>query len=118
MRVIAPYLVLGVVVLIWVILIIRTPFPRVGEEAHETSTVSHGSLRNPFRYPHFLFAVAAQFFYIGAQVGTWSYFIPYIEDYAHKSDKVAGYFLTGTLVAFAGGRFTATWLMKFFRPAV
>ncbi len=125
MRVIAPYLVLGVVVLLWAILMIRTPFPRVGDEgsvsAERQSNAEdgrdRGALGNLLRSPRFLFAVVAQFFYVGAQVGTWSYFIPYVEDYAHQSDKVAGYFLTGTLVAFAVGRFAATWLMQFISPS-
>jgi FHS family L-fucose permease-like MFS transporter len=115
MRVVAPYLALGIVVLIWAVLIIRTRFPRVGDEG--TTGSDHGSLANLFRYPHFLFAVIAQFFYVGAQVGTWSYFISYVEDYAHQSDKVAGYFLTGTLIAFAVGRFAATYLMQFISPS-
>jgi FHS family L-fucose permease-like MFS transporter len=63
-----------------------------------------------------MFAVIAQFFYVGAQVGTWSYFITYVQDYAHESEKTAGYFLTGTLVAFAVGRFAATYLMRFIAP--
>jgi FHS family L-fucose permease-like MFS transporter len=117
LRVIAPYLVLGTVVLIWAILIWRTPFPHVGDESIDAKTRDHGSLANLFRYPHFLFAVVAQLFYVGAQVGTWSYFISYVEDYGHQSDKVAGYFLTGTLVAFAVGRFAATFLMKFITPS-
>ena len=29
----------------------------------------------------------AQFFYVGAQVGTWSYFIQYVQEYAHQSEK-------------------------------
>ncbi len=116
MRVIAPYLILGAVVLIWAILILFTRFPRVGEETNPDGTADRGSFFELFRYPHFLFAVLAQFFYVGAQVGTWSYFISYVEDYAHQTDKVAGYFLTGTLVAFAVGRFAATWLMKFIPP--
>jgi FHS family L-fucose permease-like MFS transporter len=70
------------------------------------------------RYPHFLEAVLAQFFYVGAQVGTWSYFIQYVQEYVHLSEKAAGYFLTGTLVAFAVGRFSATYLMQFVRPNV
>ena len=53
---------------------------------------------------------------MGAQVGTWSYYIQYIQDYTHQPEKVAGYFLTGTLVAFGIGRFTATYLMKFIAP--
>jgi MFS transporter, FHS family, L-fucose permease len=55
---------------------------------------------------------------VGAQVGTWSYFIYYIEDYTHQPEKIAGYFLTGTLVAFGVGRFTATYFMKYIRPNV
>ncbi len=55
-------------------------------------------------------------FYVGAQVGTWSYFISYVQEYAHQSEKVAGYFLTGTLAAFGVGRFASAWLMRFINP--
>ena len=41
-----------------------------------------------------------------------------MQDYTGVPEKVAGYFLTGTLVAFGVGRFSATWLMKFIRPNV
>jgi len=54
---------------------------------------------------------------VGAQVCTWSYYIMYIQDYTREPEKIAGYFLTGTLVAFGVGRFTATYLMKFFQPS-
>jgi FHS family L-fucose permease-like MFS transporter len=60
--------------------------------------------------------VLAQFFYVGAQVGTWSYFIQYVQDYTHQPEKIAGYFLTGSLVAFCVGRFLATYLMKYIQP--
>jgi FHS family L-fucose permease-like MFS transporter len=49
-------------------------------------------------------------------VGTWSYFIQYVQDYTGRPEKVAGYFLTGTLVAFGVGRFSATYFMKFIQP--
>ena len=64
--------------------------------------------------PHFVFAVLAQFLYVGAQVGTWSYFIPYVESATGVGDKAAGYMLTGTLAAFAVGRFSSAWLMRHF----
>ena len=60
--------------------------------------------------------VLAQFFYVGAQVGTWSYFIQYVQDYTRQPEKIAGYFLTGTLVAFCVGRFLATYMMKYIQP--
>jgi FHS family L-fucose permease-like MFS transporter len=58
--------------------------------------------------------VVAQFLYVGAQVGTWSYFIPYVESATGIGDKAAGYMLTGTLAAFAVGRFSSAWLMRHF----
>jgi MFS transporter, FHS family, L-fucose permease len=116
LRVIAPYMVLGCVVIVWAILIARTKFPKVGEEAESSAGSPHTRFKDLFHYPHFLLAVIAQFFYVGAQVGTWSYFIQYVQDYVHAPEKVAGYFLTGTLVAFAVGRFTATYVMQFVAP--
>ncbi len=115
LRVVKPYLVIGAIALIWAVLILSTKFPSIQSE-HENESGDHGRLRDLFRYPHFLFAVVAQFFYVGAQVGTWSYFISYVQEYAHQSEKVAGYFLTGTLVAFGVGRFASAWLMRFINP--
>jgi len=117
MRVVTPYLVLGTVVFIWALLIIRTKFPKIAEEAEVASNRRHGKLTDLFRYPHFVQGVIAQFFYVGAQVGTWSYYINYIQDYTRQPEKTAGYLLTGTLVAFGVGRFTATYLMKFVQPS-
>jgi FHS family L-fucose permease-like MFS transporter len=116
LRVVKPYLVIGAIALVWAFLILRTKFPSIRAE-HENESGDRGHLRDLFRYPHFLFAVLAQFFYVGAQVGTWSYFITYVHEYAHQSEKVAGYFLTGTLGAFGIGRFASAWLMRFISPS-
>jgi FHS family L-fucose permease-like MFS transporter len=117
MRVVTPYLVLGTVVFIWALLILRTKFPKVAEEAEPEGNRRRGKLKDLFRYPHFIQGVIAQFFYVGAQVGTWSYYIQYMQDYTRQPEKVAGYLLTGSLVAFGTGRFTATYLMKFIQPS-
>jgi FHS family L-fucose permease-like MFS transporter len=114
MRVIRPYMVLGILVFLWAILIIRTKFPKIAHEENGVDT--KGNPRDLFKYRHFLLGVFAQFCYVGAQVGTWSYFIQYSQDYTGIAEKTAGYFLTGTLVAFLVGRFSATWFMKFIKP--
>jgi FHS family L-fucose permease-like MFS transporter len=116
MRVITPYLVLGCVVLVAALLMARTRFPSAEGPSQTVVSLEAGRFRNLLHYPHFLQAVVAQFFYVGAQVGTWSYFIQYVQDYVHASEKTAGLFLTGTLVAFGVGRFSATVLMKYVRP--
>jgi FHS family L-fucose permease-like MFS transporter len=112
MRVIVPYLVLGAVVLLWAFLIYRTPFPAIAGPQSSTSAEPRGSYRELLRYPHFLLAVVAQFCYVGAQVGTWSYFIQYVQDYTSLPEKTAGYFLTGTLAGFGVGRFGSSHWMK------
>jgi len=116
MRVIAPYLVLGVIVLIWAFLIWRTPFPAVAVSRSSDTTEPQGKYSDLLHYPNFLFAVFAQFCYVGAQVGTWSYFIQYVQDYTHLPEKAAGYFLTGTLAGFGIGRFSSSWAMKRVNP--
>ncbi len=115
LRVIKPYLVIGVVCFAWAILILRSKFPAIQSE-HESSSGEHGHFRELFRYRHFLLAVVAQFFCVGAQVGTWSYFIQYVQEYTHQPEKVAGYFLTGTLAAFGVGRFASAYLMRTIAP--
>ena len=116
MRVVTPYLVLGAVVFLWALLILRTKFPQVSDEGETGAHQSKGKFTDLFKYSHFVQGVIAQFFYVGAQVGTWSYYIQYVQDYTGQPEKVAGYFLTGTLVAFGVGRFSATWLMQYIGP--
>jgi MFS transporter, FHS family, L-fucose permease len=115
LRVVKPYLVIGAVAIFWAILIVRTKFPAFQSE-HESGAGDHGHFRELFRYPHFLWAVVAQFLYVGAQVGTWSYFIQYVQESTHQPEKTAGYFLTGALAAFGVGRFTSACLMRMIAP--
>src|SRR5271157_1072571 len=116
LRVVKPYLVIGVIALVWAALILRTKFPTITSE-DATNSGEPGSFRHLLAQRHFVLAVIAQFFYVGAQVGTWSYFISYVQEYAHQPEKVAGYFLTGTLAAFGIGRFVSAYLMRFISPS-
>jgi FHS family L-fucose permease-like MFS transporter len=116
LRVVRPYLVIGFIAVAWAILIIRTKFPAVSGEG-ETGSSERGDASQLLGQRHFVLAVIAQFFCVGSQVGTWSYFIPYVQEYAHKPEKTAGYFLTGTLVAFGVGRFASASLMRFISPS-
>lgn len=114
MRVIWPYLILATFALIWAVIILCTKFPKVGDELLKEPK---GKSKELLKCPHFLKGVASQFFYCGAQTCTWSFFIQYLQDYTDQPEKIAGYFLTGTLIAFGVGRFSSTWLMKFISPA-
>jgi len=105
---------LGSVVLVWTFLLSRAKFPKI-ETASDDEP--QGSYKQVLKNPQFIKAVISQFLYNGAQVGTWSFFIQYVQDYTGQGEKFAGFMLTGTLVAFGIGRFSATYLMKFIHPS-
>jgi FHS family L-fucose permease-like MFS transporter len=75
-----------------------------------------------------MWGVGAQFFYVGAQIGVWSFTIRYCmkELNLQEAADAAGegitaeslgnkWYLTG-LIVFVLSRFVCTWLMKFIRP--
>lgn len=116
LRVVTPYLVLGSLVLFWAVLIARTRFPHAGMDfSHEA--LEHDTSRPLWRRKHFVFAVLAQFLYVGAQVGVWSWQIPYVQTYTGLGERKAGYLLTAALVAFTTGRFFSTWLLRHVRAS-
>ncbi len=117
LRVVNPYLILGAVVLFWGILIALTPFPHTGLDYSRDSR-SHDTSKSLWKRKHFAFAVVAQFLYVGAQVGTWSFFIGYAMRYTDLTQRQAGYWLTGVLLAFTAGRFFSTWLLRFVSGAM
>jgi MFS transporter, FHS family, L-fucose permease len=116
LRVIVPYLVLGAIVLIWALLIARTPFPHTGMD-FSRNTLARDHSRPLWARKHFIFAVIAQFLYVGAQVSSWSYMIQYVQSYTGQAERNAGYWLTGALAAFTIGRFISTWLLRFVTPS-
>ncbi len=112
-----PYLVIGAGVLLLALWITVTRFPAAttaGAAGDERGFVD--SVTALFSKHRFLQGVAAQFFYVGAQVGVWSYTIKYAEAETGQTDKAAAIFLIYNYVAFAIGRFVGTGLMRFVPP--
>lgn len=116
LRVVTPYLVLGSLVLLWALLIARTQFPHSGMD-YSRNTLEHDVSKPLWKRRHFVFAVMAQFLYVGAQVGAWSWQIPYVQTYTGLGERKAGYLLTAALVAFTTGRFFSTWLLRHVRAS-
>ena len=116
LRVVNPYLILGAVVLLWAVLIALTPFPHSGLDYPKESR-THDTSKPLWKRKHFVFSVGAQFLYVGAQVGTWSFFIAYAMRYTELTQRAAGYWLTAVLVAFTAGRFLSTWFLRYISGA-
>lgn len=113
-----PYLVIGLVVLAWAALIVATRFPRTAApRAAASPAAGSGVLSNLLRDRYFIGALLAQFFYVGAQVGVWSYTIRYVQATMHGTPaRLAANFLTAELVCFMVGRFAGAALMKYVKP--
>ncbi|MDR0758421.1 MAG: L-fucose:H+ symporter permease [Tannerella sp.] len=108
-RVWPTYIIIGLVVLTVAFLIWKTKFPRVdssGDARHR------GSFRALLRFPHWYGAIISQFFYLGAQLGTWSYLITYVQENSPMTEKQAGGLLVVNMIVFMAGRFFSTFLMK------
>lgn len=115
-NVLLPYSLVAGVVLLWAVLLARTPFPAIATEERSTHPLTDfGAL---LRRPRYLAGVFAQFAYVGAQVGVWSYMIRYVgvalPDF---SQRHAAYMLTGSLVLFMIGRFSGTAMLSRVRGA-
>jgi len=123
LRVVPTYVALGAGVLCLAAVIGFTRFPVIldsnveaGPELAASTQKWHGNLGRLLKNPRLMFAVMAQFFYVGTQIGTWSTFIPYMRAYTTVPEKTAGYFLTGSLIALAIGRIGSTALMRYISP--
>lgn len=115
LRVVLPYLFLALFAVLWAVLLWKMKLPEIKEEGERRIRLG-GSLKILLVNKEFMKGVLAQFLYVGAQVGTWSYFILYVQEYTGETEKIAGYMLSSTLLAFALGRLSATWMMKRIRP--
>jgi len=107
-----PFIVIGVVVLLVAVLIWRTRLPEIKEE-EEIEGVETGSVLGE---KNLMLGVAAQFFYVGAQVCISSFFIRFADKVAGIEEKTAAYLLSGAFLSFMIGRFVGTYLMKFIAP--
>lgn len=114
-----PYLVIGGVVVLWALLIALTRFPATSSAGDEPAVAQrHGIIGRLLRKRRFVLAIVAQFFYVGAQVGIWSFLIRYIQDgLPGTPEKSAALYLTVSLVLFMVGRFVGTALLRYLPPA-
>ncbi|WP_052266417.1 L-fucose:H+ symporter permease [Pedobacter kyungheensis] len=109
----APYLILGILIIVVAILFIFTKLPDIKEEEHvdEKSTFGH-----VLGHSHLRWAVIGQFFYVGAQVCVLSLFISFITSSAGLTQEQAAWYSGAAGLAFMLGRFAGTFFMKFVAP--
>ncbi len=112
--VMGPYVMVAIVIAVVWVLIVATRFPQ-GTESDKSLRLG-STIRRLFRLKHYGLGVVAQFFYVGAQIGIWSFTIRYVmQDLGLNEADAASYYLASILL-FSASRFVFTFLMKYIRP--
>jgi len=113
-----PYLVIALVIVAIAVVFFFLKVPALGAAASAHAAPAKGAVMRALRRAPIRRAVIAQFFYVGAQVCVFSFFILYAAKAAGVSQIAAADYLGwGCGTAFVVGRFAGTCLMKYIAPA-
>lgn len=113
-----PYLVLaGAVLLVAaVIATVRLPSGEVTDDRADAQG-PHDGAASALAIPHLRGAIVAQFFYVGAQVVVWSFFVDFaIDSVPAVSERQAAFLLSVSLGLFMLGRFAGSALIATVGP--
>ncbi len=109
------YMTLGIVLLVILTVML---FVRMPEGRDDGSADSLGAtFRRLFKNKAYVFGVLAQFFYVGAQIGVWSFTIRLVMKELGIVEAQGATIYLISIICFSAARFLFTWLMKYFRPA-
>jgi FHS family L-fucose permease-like MFS transporter len=129
-----PYFILGTVIVLIAVAFYFTKLPEIkdGEDQVKGKNIFHA-----FKHKHLSWGVAAQFFYVGAQVCVFSFFILFASKaippgtpkdafittvekifkfFGVVNDNYYSYYLSTGGIAFMSGRFIGTFFMKYVKP--
>ncbi|MBC7913245.1 MAG: L-fucose:H+ symporter permease [Pyrinomonadaceae bacterium] len=108
-----PYMILGAVLVLIAVIFAFTKLPRIQSDSDQEQSKN---ILHAFKHKHLSWGVAAQFFYVGAQVSIFSLFILYAKESANLTEITAADYLGACGIAFLIGRFFGTFLMKYIKP--
>ncbi|SOD12108.1 L-fucose:H+ symporter permease [Pedobacter xixiisoli] len=106
----APFIVLGIIILIVAVIFIFLKLPEIKEQKN---TAKEKTIWQIFAIKHTRWAVIAQFFYVGAQICFSSFFLVYAEKAAGLDNHSSSDYLIAYGALFMIGRIVGTVFMKF-----
>lgn len=118
---IAPYLVIGVVIFIMLLVIRATRMPRNADQS--TSIDFIPTLKRIFTLKRYRYGVLTQFFYVGAQIMCWTFVIQYgthlftsqgMEEQA--AEVLSQKYNIVAMIIFCVSRFICTFILRYVKP--
>lgn len=118
---IAPYLLIGLVIIAIFIVIVVVKMPVNGDKSKSINFLP--TLKRIFSIRHYKYGVVAQFFYVGAQIMCWTFIIQYgtrlfmaqgMEEQA--AEVLSQKYNIAAMVIFCISRFICTFILKYLNP--
>ena len=108
------YMTVGFVLLAVLVLLLFIRMPNNGDT--DKSIHFRATWGRLFKNRNYWTGVIAQFFYVGAQIGVWSFTIRMAMSELGITEKEGALIYLITIIGYSIFRFFFTWLMKFYRP--
>lgn len=99
---------------IWVLIAVNKQMPRSSDAGGALNLGA--TLKRLMRNRHYVWGVTAQFFYVGAQIGVWSFTIRYVMKELTLNEADASTYYLAALILFTIFRFACTGLMRYISP--
>ena len=120
------YVTVGLILVVtWILIATNRSMPKSKEAGGPLNLGP--TFKRLIRNRHYMWGVVAQFFYVGAQIGVWSFTIRYtmqelrLEEILLPAGKtpenIAATYYMAALILFTASRFVCTWLMRYITPA-
>jgi FHS family L-fucose permease-like MFS transporter len=120
------YVAVGLILVVtWILIATNRKMPKSAEAGGPLNLGA--TFKRLIRNRHYMWGVVAQFFYVGAQIGVWSFTIRYtmqelkLEEIILPAGKtpenIAATYYMASLILFTISRFVCTWLMRYVTPA-
>lgn len=123
MVLIAPYLIIGLVILAMLIVIRMVKMPKNGDQSHNINFLP--TLKRIFGIHHYREGVIAQFFYVGAQIMCWTFIIQYGTRYfmsegmeEKAAEVLSQQYNIVAMIIFCVSRFICTFILRYLSPGL
>ncbi|MDR1723118.1 MAG: L-fucose:H+ symporter permease [Tannerella sp.] len=111
-----PYLMLGLVVLVFFVVFMISRLPKIVSEDAGVCSVGQ-TVGNLLKNRRYVWSVVAQTFYVGVQIMIWTFIIQYAEHELGMPKATAQGYNMVAMASFVTSRFICTFLLKYFRPS-
>ena len=120
---IAPYLIIGIVILVMLILIRMAKMPKNADQSHDINFFP--TLKRIFSISYYREGVIAQFFYVGAQIMCWTFVIQYGTRLfmsqgmgENAAEVLSQQYNIVAMIIFCASRFICTFILRYLSPGL